>query len=474
MKHLSYILIAITSIVVGFADAQVLPKPVISPEPATVRIIEKNTDSDMSVGIHNHIALPIKSQTTFLNLVKEKEGVCTYEGEVHIDMTTYANIIHSRDNESVTIAGAILVPGKTTTMTYDNKTKSVSFKGQFAKLNKDITDYLHIDSLHNLYKDCDPSSIKSSYHRYCKTKTPEEMRDMLYRRYKKAERAIDSDKRFGAEFKEWWRAQIAAEVADKMYWYEYDYSDEHSEYKVGQYLRFCWDEIDPRKGYATFYLQNNASLASELVLFYDDYYGKGTLLPEVEHLVAASDIAYEISYRTCVPEKTIETMCKDFPEYYPILLKKEYEKRARLDSISNMPYTANFCTLDRTLEGEDIIKRLLSMYNNGKPTIIIVYFKGKAPGIEIKIMNEIGDNANYAILTGGKDCTDKDFFNALRESKGDFYYLTNYQIEYLRERYKGNEFVIVMAFDTEGNLKHNPETFTWDSLRESLKEALFK
>lgn len=301
------------------------------------------------------------------------------------------------------------------------------------------------------------------------------MRDMLYRRYKNAERAIDSDKHFGAEFKEWWRAQVAADIADKMIFYELEYAREHVGYEENYHIRFCWEEIDPRKGYVAFYLPYNTLLrAADLISIYNDYFGKETLLTEVEHLMAASDVALEMSYRACVPEKTIETASKDFPEYYPILLKKEHMRRARLDSISNMPYTANYCTFDRTLEGEDIIKRLLSMYNNGKPTIIITYFKGVAPHLITRTMNEMGNNVNYVILTGGKECTDKDFFNALRNSKGDFYYLTNYQIEYLQERYKGNDFQIVMAFDAEGNLKHNPETFIWDSLRESLKEALFK
>lgn len=483
MKHITSFLLALASFIASLSHAQVLPKPVFSTAPATVRLVVKNPNGQLynSIGLFYNTFASI--DYSYFTLVSQNGGTQVYEAKADVDMTVLAKMHYSRSrkHEESVPADIMLVPGKTTTVEYDGKTGKLKFKGPFAKLNEEITKYTEDEAKYSYIRifNYNPNVATDTIDRH----TPEDMHRICNFNFQEAEREMAADKKISAEFKEWWKCYMVNEFNYAMQTYTYKYTKAMPDWGPqtnGKPIEayYTLEHIaDPAFGNAIFYQRKN-SYTTRLFDLYEKFSGKKLQMSEeVGRLRKAYDADWHIrSSNNFFLKQKLDLICNELPEYKPVLQKIVKDLHEHMETEEGKPVVGNFCTLDRTLEGEDIMKELLAKYRNGKPTIVGIYDYGPYSSASI-LQNELGNEVNFVYLTGGKYSNEDAFFSNLKNSRGDFYYLMNYQIEYLHKRYrkiKGLSRVIVIAFDADGNMIMNPEEFNQFTWVKIIKETLFK
>lgn len=456
-------MLLIVALVTNRVAAQVLPAPVFGEEPTKIKLVVKNVDDYPASfphcvffrTFHTDNGYPGVPMKCVLNSNKRLE----YEADVVPGMTGHALVrmmFSQPDNTEITFRSGeiaiILVPGKTTTITYDGKKDSIKFEGPFSALNEEITRYVERNGKYSFENIIgldynDPSTINM---------TPEEMSKFAYKKYKETEQEIMQNKKISAEFKEWWRCYMAYNQPACISDYAYFYHEKHQEPTLSHLDEYhTWSGVSPFEGNGLFYLDLRMAAMDVRQIYLRS---QGVLLAvneNVQRLCEAEQLKRQIEYHEYIAESKIAELCKGIPEYEPSIRKFWMEKETESDQDMDKPTLGKMCELDRSLEGEDILKSLIAKYQNGKPTVISISQTCYAGEISHYSRN-VKDKINLVFIIGGKYADEMELQKDMRKHEGDFYYIMKYQYDYLSEHYKKADYKTLLLVSADGTEISNP------------------
>lgn len=477
-NRIKYLILLIVAFSAHIASAQVLPPPTFSDEPATLRLITENLEdakttkvNQQAVAISNLQFLSVYYRTFYvdngypgkkLERVSHSKGHSVYE--VNMEMGMPAEI--TLDIRPLGEIPLIMVPGKTTTITYNGKKDTFKCEGPFSQLNEELIRYI---GRKGKYRYETMFDIDNGWDKLIEKMNPEEASRFFYDKYKSAESEMNADKKISAEFKEWWRCYIAYNapcfISDYKFFYEQKTgkAQDHSSY-------YTWSGVNPVEGNAVFYISRRMCV-NDVCRIYQREQGKEPVKNEyVKRLCKAETIKSGIGFQEILTESKIKSYCKDIPEYESALINYLKKENVEKEKQRNRPLKGTLKELDRSLEGDAIIKGILANYNNGKPTIMLIseYCIFKAQ----HYLAYYKDKFNFVFITGGKFSTQENFQESMQEYEGDFYYLMQYQFNYLNNIYNPYHYCIHIVFDAQGNMIWNPEVGTTDVWSEKLDKYL--
>lgn len=475
-NHIKYLILLIVAFSAHIASAQVLPPPIFSDEPATLRLITENLEDAKTIKVNQQAAaistlqfLPVYYRTFYvdngypgkkLERVSHNNGRSVYEVKMEMGMPAKVAI----DIQPLGEIPLIMVPGKTTTITYNGKKDTFKCEGPFSRLNEELIRYI---GLKGKYRYETLFDINNGWDKYIEKMNPEEASRFFYDKYKSAENEMNADKKISAEFKEWWRCYMAynepAFISDYKFFYEQKTgkAQDHSSY-------YTWSGVNPVEGNAVFYISRRMCV-NDVCRIYQREQGKEPVKNEyVKRLCKAEKIQSGIDFQEIITESKVRSHCKDIPEYESALINCLRRQEAEKEKQRNQPLKGTLKELDRSLEGDAIMKGILTNYNNGKPTIVLI-----SEYCLFNVQHYLAyykDYFNFVYITGGKFSTQESFKDSMKEHEGDFYYLMQYQFNYLYNSYKPYQHCIHLLFDTQGNLVWNLEVGTTEVWSKKLNE----
>lgn len=480
MKAIRFLMLLIVATLSNMANAQVLPPPVFSEAPAKLRIILEDAANDVAsipIGVFCRTFFEdMSSPGIVINPEPISKGNSKYEAELNIGMTGESTIrmtFQKPGDETFTTADiiVILVPGETTTITYNGKKNTFQFDGPFKRLNSELVNYISRDGKY-CYETLFGLHGDNATFLYDTTK-PEDASILFHEKYIQAAKEIDSNKKLSAEFKEWWKCYIAFNVPAFTSDYVYFYCDKHPEYSADDSQGIqIWNDVNPVPGNAVFYLDRRMAI-NDVCRYYQNPIGVAPVQNEyVCRLCSAEQLRSRIEYGdSYIPESKLAEACHEIPEYESAIRKSMKKAEEEREAKLNMPTKGRLCELDRSLEGDAILTNLIAKYNNGKPTIITIskycYFDSAT-----YFKTYYKDKVNFVYIAGGEYADNEKFHDGMKEQEGDFYYLMKYQFNYLSKLYPyeyGNSTLIVSP---DGKQIWHKEQIVETNMEEKLKEYL--
>lgn len=461
---LAWALLALTTL----ASAQqkgVLPPPIISKEPATVRIILKNVTETDSVSISTFgesllSGVSMKRVSAkHLPLTQQQKNACTYEMQVPVGITSSVEFYCISKDSLLQTLRLILVPGATVTCTCDVKKKKLNFH--------DTAGFAHLDENLTLYKEqFNPMYVLTPQCRDIYDVHPDSFgnipptlfADSLLRRYQEVLAEMNRDKRLSTEFKSIWKCEAANRMVSSASNYYHRWRQKNDqlfseEDYMAVYKHFA--ELQPLADNTVFY----SSELEDLERFYDRY----------AQFVHRTDVfqateAVERYYQACcwasrirqapLYPRQLETVKELLPEYYEAIVEMNQQEEARLDSLRTQPDKGAVCLLDRSLEGDSILPALLQKYR-GRLTVVLGedYPQLYEYSTYDWLRKQCKDKAQLVYICGGPNADEKRFRLHAHQWEGDHYLLMGYQYDELCRQYHAeddNEFLLL--FDADGKL----------------------
>ena len=301
----------------------VLPPPVFGNEPATVRVIAKNCkniDNYHLYFIQGGIIRRNNAGSKEFQCVAKEDSIAIYELQYQPGMTYPAKIWSSLFFPS-SFSGfpeirIILVPGETSTITYDGKTEQVTFDGPYASLLREIHDNVCQGSplfpddsrwLNGMKQD-----ILSEYNDI----TPVAYSEIMAEKVRKCTEALENNKTLSKEFREVWQYLICCVAVDMLTTYGDEYHWAHNQTQIDK-VAICTPELCPFGGNAMFYVEN--WFAFEVLLF--EYENSGipcVFCESVRRFILATSIRNQI-WRKEVKDSRLPEIKELLPEYYDFL-----------------------------------------------------------------------------------------------------------------------------------------------------------
>jgi len=447
----------------------VLPPPVISKEPATVRFVLKNVQETDSVDIgmwvstlfYDNGGAPIPSRH-LMQKVQEK-GERTYEIQLPVGISCTAGFF-STGQYDIPPGRLVLVPGGQTTCTYDVKKRKFSFADTngFARLDEDMT-RLHymLSSFNILTPECEniyeaePDSFAGM--------PPGLFADTLMQRYRKVLAEMDRDKSISPQFKAVWHCTIAMRMfmgANNYYytWHRRNNPEGQLDYRQTDTLFMHFQDLPPLCTDVLFYSEQIQNISYYFYMDEKLHGPAGTFRPAeaLERHYEATRWAQRIVHDLPINRYQLSAVQRQLPEYYDRIAEINKREETRLDEQRTQPDKGTICQLDRLLEGDSIMPGLLAKYR-GKPTVVYgTDYPSLYDGdIYSSLWGELNAKANIVFLTGGGKYSEEDRFRGhAHRFSGDHYLLMGYQFAYLCQQYDhekdAGEFLLV--FDADGHL----------------------
>ena len=474
MKTFKVILLAFAMLFAGMSHAaktgdDVLPPPVISKEPATVRFVLKNVQETDSVDIdmwvstlfYDNGGAPIPSRR--FTLVEQGKKERTYEIQLPVGISCTANFF-STGQYDIPSGRLVLVPGGQTTCTYDVKKRKFRFADTngFAKLDEDMTRlYDKLSSFNMLTPECEniyeaePDSFAGM--------PPGLFADTLMQRYRKVLAEMDRDKSISPQFKAVWRCTIAMQMfmgANNYYytWHRKNNPEGRLDYRQTDTLFMHFQKLPPLCTDVLFYSEQIQNISYYYYMDEILHGPTGTFRPTeaLEHHYEATRWAQRIVHELPLSQRQLSLIKRQLPEYYDRIAEINKREEAKLDDLRTQPDKGTICQLDRQIEGDSILPGLLAKYR-GKPTVVYgtdypSLYEGDIYSV---LWGELNTKANIVFLTGGGKYNEENRFRGhAHRFSGDHYLLMGYQFAYLCQQYDhekdAGEFLLV--FDAEGQL----------------------
>ncbi|MBQ9363087.1 MAG: hypothetical protein IJT97_06665 [Bacteroidaceae bacterium] len=474
MKTFKVILLVCAMLFAGMSHAaktgdDLLPPPVLSKEPATVRFILKNVQETDSVDIdmwvstlfYDNGGAPIPSRH-LMQKVQEK-GKRTCEIQLPVGISCTANFF-STGQYDIPSGRLVLVPGGQTTCTYDVKKRKFHFAdtNDFAKLDEDMT-RLHdkLSSFNMLTPECE--NIYEAEPDSFGNMPPGLFADTLMQRYRKRMEEMDRDKSISPQFKAVWHCTIAMQMfmgVNNYYytWHRKNNPEVRLDYRQTDTLFMHFQELPPLCTNALFYSEQIQNISYYYYMDEILHGPAGTFRPTeaVEHHYEATRWAQRIVHELPLSQRQLSIIGRQLPEYYDRIVEINKREEAKLDDLRTGPDKGTICLLDRYLEGDSILPGLLAKYR-GKPTVVYGtdYPSLYEGDIYSQLLAKLGTKANIVFLSGGGTYGEEDRFRQhAHQFSGDHYLLMAYQFAYLCQQYDhekdAGEFLLL--FDAEGHL----------------------
>ncbi len=447
----------------------VLPPPVISKEPATVRIVLKNITETDSIGVSIGVSTfgrslldgvgPTKWSEKKLPFTQPEKNTRTYEMQMSVGITSSVEFYCISQGNLQQTLRLILVPGATVTCTCDLKKKKLRFHDTagFAHLDENLTLYReHFDPLYVLTPQC--RDIYSVHPDSFANIPPTLFADSLLRRYHEVLAGMDSDKRLCTEFKSIWKCEAANRMVMSASNYYYRWRQKNEQLFSEQdhldiYRRFA--ELQPLADNSVFYTGEATDLES-FYSYYADFVHQNDAFQTteaVERHYQACSWASRIKRALLYPRQ-LETVKELLPEYYETIVRMNRQEEARLDSLRTQPDKGAICLLDRSLEGDSIMPTLLQRYR-GRPTVVLGedYPQLHDYCTYDWLLKVCKNKAQLVYLCGGPNASESRFRLHTHQWEGDHYFLMGYQYDALCQRFHAeddDEFLLL--FDADGRL----------------------
>ena len=493
MKTFKLILSACAMLFAGMSHAtktgdDVLPPPVISKEPATVRFVLKNVMEGDSVDIavwvstlfYDNMDEPIPSLHLMQGVQQKKAR--TYEIQLPVGISCAASF-YSSGQYDIPPVRLVLVPGGQTTCTYDVKKRKFSFTDThgFAKLDEEMT-RLHdrLSSLNVLTPECkdihdaEPDSFGNM--------PPTVFADTLMQRYLRMMAEMDRDKRISPQFKAVWQCTVPMQMfmgANNYYysWHQKNNPEGRLDYRQIDTLFMHYQQLPPLCTNALFYSEQIQNISYYYSLDEKLHGPTGTFRPSeaLERHYEATRWAQQITHELPLNPRQLSHLKRQLPEYYDRLVEFNKRAEARLDDLRTQPDKGVVCQLDRQLEGDSILPGLLARYR-GKPTLVYGTDYPSLYGGDIypRLYDKQSAKANIVFLSGGGKYREEERFRKhVHQFGGDHYLLMGYQFTYLCQQYDhekdAGEFLLL--FDAEGHLVYQYKTgdLIFDEIAKHLK-----
>lgn len=479
MKTFKIILWACAVLCAGVCHAakndDVLPPPVISKEPATVRFVLKNVQETDSIGIamwvstlfYDNGGAPIPSRHLVQGVQRKNER--TYEIQLPVGISCTANFF-STSQYDIPSGRLVLVPGGQTTCTYDVKKRKFRFTDTngFVRLDEDMTRlYDKLSSFDMLTPECE--NIYEAEPDSFGNMPPGLFADTLMQRYRKVMEEMDRDKRIGVQFKAVWRCTIAMQMfmgANNYYytWHRKNNPEGRLDYRKTDTLFIHFQGLPPLCTDALFYSEQIQNISYYYYMDEKLHGPAGSFRPTeaLEHHYEATRWAQRAVHELPLNQRQLSLIRRQLPEYYDRIAEINKREEARLDGVRTQPDKGTICQLDRQLEGDSILSGLLAKYK-GKPTVVYGtdYPSLYEGDIYFRLWSELNTKANIVFLSGGGKYYEEDRFRRhAHQFGGDHYLLMNYQFTHLCQQYDqekdAGEFLLV--FDAEGQLIYQYKT----------------
>ncbi len=441
-----------------------LPSPVFSNKPAEVVFILKNVDAmdKMPEKVTITVSHPFRSIYNFnretMHDSISKGNTRIYHAELQTWMTCPCMItIDDLNHFKYMNKGffyAILVPGERTVCTVDCRKQTIRFEGAFAKLNTECARCFVKDGKFNPFRA--EVFYNSSYEKLLsnfKDIEPEAFSQQLISQYREKKKRIFAERSLSAEFKEIWLFYAAQEIWDLCSTYKEAYNYVHNNYSIGS-TTDLHDGLNP--------------LGSNSIFYGCDYSGRE--IEEIvgkDHKTKLSDDERKL-YDACergmlmngspVKPNMLPTLKKKYGDYYAILKMINDYEQAKIDEEEARPEIGTLCEMDRSLQGEDFRKALLSRY---KGKTFIVNFSASSTFQETSlywsVSSNYGDTIPFVFLTGGENASEAKMHKDMKKYRGDYYYLMGSQLEDFVKTYWGGKKYGpysrgTLVFDKDGNL----------------------